>query len=93
MSCGVVCRHGSDPALLWLWRRSVATALIRPLAWELPYAAGAAQENVKKDKKKKKKKKRILKTELDAPEAARKHDPQILCPFLHSFTWSSLNVR
>ena len=21
MSCGVGCRHGSDPALLWLWRR------------------------------------------------------------------------
>ena len=44
MSCGVGCRHGSDPALLWLWRRPVATALIRPLAWEPPYAAGAAQE-------------------------------------------------
>ena len=34
VSCGVVCRLGSDPALLWLWRRQVATALIRPLAWE-----------------------------------------------------------
>ena len=32
-----------DPAL-WLWRRPVATAPIRPLAWEPPYAAGAAQE-------------------------------------------------
>ena len=28
--------------LLWLWRRLVATALICPLAWELPYAMGAA---------------------------------------------------
>uniref|UniRef100_A0A8D0YNA3 Uncharacterized protein n=1 Tax=Sus scrofa TaxID=9823 RepID=A0A8D0YNA3_PIG len=37
-------RRGSDPALLWLWRRPVATAPIRPLAWEPPYAAGAAQE-------------------------------------------------
>ena len=44
MSCGVGCRRGSDPELLWLWRRPVATALIRPLAWEPPYAAGAAQE-------------------------------------------------
>ena len=44
MSCGVGCRHGSDPALLWLWHRPVATALIGPLAWEPPYAAGAAQE-------------------------------------------------
>ena len=31
-----------DPALLWLWRRLVATAPIGPLAWELPCAAGAA---------------------------------------------------
>ena len=44
MSCGVGCRHGSDPELLWLWRRQVATAPIQPLAWEPPYAAGAAQE-------------------------------------------------
>ena len=28
--------------MLWLWRRLVATALIRPLAWEPPYAVGAA---------------------------------------------------
>ena len=44
MSCGVGCRRCSDPALLWLWPRPVATAPIRPLAWEPPYAAGAAQE-------------------------------------------------
>ena len=44
VSCGVGCRRGSDPAWLWLWRRPVATAPIRPLAWEPPYAAGAAQE-------------------------------------------------
>ena len=44
MSCGVGRRRGSDPALLWLWRRPVATAPIGPLAWEPPYAAGAAQE-------------------------------------------------
>ena len=51
---------GSDPALLWLWRRPAATAPIGPLAWEPPCAAGAAQEIAKttttttKDKKKKK---------------------------------------
>ena len=28
MSCGVGHRRGSDPALLWLWCRPVATALI-----------------------------------------------------------------
>ena len=30
--------------LLWLWCRLAAAALIRPLAWELPYALGAALE-------------------------------------------------
>ena len=52
MSCGVGHRHGSDPMLLWLWRRLVATAPIRPLAWEPPDAAGAAQRNRKKRQKK-----------------------------------------
>ena len=53
MSCGVGRRRGSDPALLWLWRKPVATAPIRPLAWEPPYAEGAAQEMAKRQKKKK----------------------------------------
>ena len=53
------CRRGSDPALLWLWRRLVATAPIGPLAWEPPYAAGAALEKAKRQKKKKKKKKEM----------------------------------
>ena len=43
-----------DLALLWLWCRLAATAPIRPLAWEPPYATRAAQENSKKTKKKKK---------------------------------------
>ena len=50
VSCGVGHRRGSDPALLWLWRGPVATAPIRPLAWEPPCAAGAAQEIEKKKK-------------------------------------------
>jgi len=54
VSCGVGCRRGSDPALLWLWRRLAATAPIQPLAWEPPYAAGVAQEMAKSQKKKKK---------------------------------------
>jgi len=41
------CMH-LDPALLWLWCRPVATAPIRPLAWEPPYAVGAAQEMAKR---------------------------------------------
>ena len=51
VSCGVGCRHGSDLALLWLWRRPAATALMGPLAWEPPYAAHAALK--KKDNKNK----------------------------------------
>ena len=51
MSCGVDRRHGLDPLLLCLWRRLVATALIRPLAWEPAYAASAALEKTKKKKK------------------------------------------
>ena len=41
--------------LLWLWRRPVAAAPIRPLAWDPPYAVGAALEKAKRQKKKKKK--------------------------------------
>ena len=51
MSCGVGHRRGSDPELLWLWRRSAATAPIRPLAWEPPYATGVALEKAKRQKK------------------------------------------
>uniref|UniRef100_A0A8D0MEW7 Methanethiol oxidase n=1 Tax=Sus scrofa TaxID=9823 RepID=A0A8D0MEW7_PIG len=47
MSCGVGGRRGSDPVLLWLWRRPAATAPIRPLAWEPPYASGAALKRQK----------------------------------------------
>ena len=46
-------RRSSDPVLLWLWRRPVATAPIGPLAWEPPYAVGAALEKAKRQKKKK----------------------------------------
>ena len=53
MSHGVGHRRSLDPTLLWLWHRLVATAPIRPLAWEPPYAEGAAQEIEKKKKKKK----------------------------------------
>ena len=53
MSCGVGRRHCSDPELLWLWLwcRPEATALIRPLAWEPPYAAGVDLEKGKETKK------------------------------------------
>ena len=47
MSCGVGHKHSLDPALLWLWCRLAAVALIRPIAWEPPYAASAALEKDK----------------------------------------------
>ena len=52
MSCGVAHRRGSDPAWLWLWCRLAAAALIRPPAWEPPYAAGVALKREKEKGKK-----------------------------------------
>ena len=56
MSCGVGRRRGSDLALLWLWRKPAATALVQPLTWEPPYAAASSPRKGKKRPKKKKKK-------------------------------------
>ena len=49
------CSHrcSSDPALLWLWCRLAATAPIRPLAWEPPYAAGSGPRKAKRQKQNK----------------------------------------
>ena len=58
MSCGVGCRHSLDPALVWLWCRLAATAPIQPLAWELPYAIGAALKRKQQQNKQTKKKTR-----------------------------------
>ena len=41
-----------DPACRELWCRLVATAPIRPLAWEPPYTEGAALKMSKRQKKK-----------------------------------------
>ena len=51
--CRSWCRSGSDPALVWLWHRPAAAALIRPLAWEPPYAVGVALKKAKKKEKRK----------------------------------------
>ena len=56
MGCGGGCRCGLDLALLQLWRRPAAVAVIGLLAWKPPYAAGVAL----KDKNQKKKKKKNL---------------------------------
>ena len=47
MSCGAGRRRSPDPTLLWLGRGPAAAALIRPLPWEPPYAAGAALKSKK----------------------------------------------
>ena len=39
-------RCGSDLALLWLWHRPAAAALIRLLAWELPHATGMTKKKL-----------------------------------------------
>ena len=44
VNCGVGCRRGSDPMLLWLWCRSEASALIQPLT------SYAAKSKIKKKK-------------------------------------------
>ena len=55
MSCGVGCRRGLDLVLLWLWHSLAAISPIEPLAWEPPYAPGAALEKGKKNKTKQQK--------------------------------------
>ena len=59
MSCGVVCRCGSDPALLWLWCRPVATAPVQSLARELPYATDAVLKSKKQKANKWKKQSKV----------------------------------
>ena len=54
LCCVIGRRHGSDSELLWLSRRPAAATLIQPLAWELPYAAGAALKRKNKKQKTKK---------------------------------------
>ena len=50
MSCGVGHRRGSDLVFLWAWCRLAAAAMIRSLAWELPYARYSPKEQKKKKK-------------------------------------------
>ena len=51
MNYGVGHRCSSDLVLLWLWCRPAGVAMIRPVAWEPPCAAGAALKSKKKKKK------------------------------------------
>ena len=49
MSWGIGPRYSSDLVWLWLWRRPAAAAPIQPVAWEPPYATGAALKRKKKN--------------------------------------------
>ena len=40
-----------DPTLLWLWNRTAAAVLMRPLAWEFSYAMGEARKKERKKRK------------------------------------------
>ena len=55
MSSGVGRRCSSDLALLWLWWRPEAAALIQPLAWEPLHAAGVPLKRQKTKKQQKNK--------------------------------------
>ena len=52
MSCGISRRHRWHKALLCLCHKPAAVALIGPLAWELPHAAGVALRSKKRKTKK-----------------------------------------
>ena len=52
MNCGVGPRNSLDSTLLWLWCRPANAAPIGHLAWEPPYAVGAALGKKKKRQKK-----------------------------------------
>jgi len=64
VSCGVDHRRGSDLAWLWPWRRPAATVPVQSLAWEPPYAAGAALKRQNKKIKKKEEKRNSLPSSL-----------------------------
>ena len=63
ISCGVGHRRGSNLTLLW--SRTAATALIRPLLWELTYVCkyGPKKQKIKNFKKAKK----VIKMPLKVP--------------------------
>ena len=52
VSCSVGHRQGLDPALLLLWLRPTAAALIWPLAQKFLWARGAALKSKKQTNKK-----------------------------------------
>ena len=68
--------------LLWLWCGTAATALIHPLAWEPPYAAGIAL--------KKKKKRQMSKSD---PGGTGLHTFLCYWNFFHCFHGNFLDIK
>ena len=87
MSSGVGCRRSSDPAWLWLWCRLAAAVLIKPLAWEPPYAADVA---LKSQKKKKIMTPTQIRTQIDAMEPQPSSEDQALQPSCWPFSATQL---
>ena len=86
MSCGVICRRGLDPELLWY--RPEAVAQIQPLAWEPSYAVRAALKRQKRPKKPKTKKK--------TQKPKKTQDVEILEEKMHATAYTSdcsVNVK
>ena len=75
MSRGVGLRGSSGPVLLWLWCRLAATAPNQHLAWEFPYAAGAALKSKEQNKTKQ--------PELQIKRRRKIHAPS--CRFLYLY--------
>ena len=90
MNCDEGHRLGLDPTLL-CWCRPVAAALIGPLGWELPYAAGAVIESqkTKQNKTKNNSKNHILEYNSirKRPNPKKLGFPEIflICPSIDAF--------
>ena len=74
MSCGVGRRRGSDLAVLWLWCRPMATAPMRPLAWEPPCAAGVEKERKEGEKERRKEERKEEGGEREGREGGRERE-------------------
>ena len=76
--------------LLWLWHRLAAASPIQPLAWELPYATGAAvkgkgEKKRKEEKRQEKKKERKRDTDKLINGETRIHTQSCLIQDPYSF--------
>ena len=91
MDCGIGHRRSLDLTLLWLWCRLAAVALIGSVAWDPPYAVGAA---VKGQKTKKKEKKVNIVRKLTSNKWKHLPASTSLSPFLYIlyFSLSSLKL-